>query len=297
MLLGISDIETDGLDPTVIHCWNIKVVDTRTGRVERTQYYDISKGNTIAGPPKVDKWVFHNGLDFDVKVLNDFLDGVIDPSKVLDTFIVSRLVNYSKFRTHSLKELGMYLGVYKDDYTGGWETRTTDMVDYCWQDIEVTHAILRRYWKYIIDPQWAPSMKVEHEMATICSNMGTNGFTFNEEKAMDLLHEVKTEMAALEGGFSRAFPPKRVEAKRLKYKKKKDGTLFSGISRAMLEYPDYEVTPSGDEVAFYTVAPFKPGSPKDRIDVLWEAGWKPYEKTKGHKDYYRSLWKGRVKSW
>ena len=41
----------------------------------------------------------------------------------------------------------------------------------------------------------------------------------------------------------------------------------------------------GDELICFDYQAFNPGSPVDRIDVLWDAGWKPVIKTKGHKKF------------
>jgi len=41
------------------------------------------------------------------------------------------------------------------------------------------------------------------------------------------------------------------------------------------------------ELVCYDFIDFNPASPKMRIERLWEAGWKPFEKTKGHIDYER----------
>ena len=292
MHIGVSDIETDGLDPTVIHCINIKIIDTKDWSVVRKiSWLDIPMSGHTVTIPKVDKWVFHNGLAFDVWVLNKF-NIKVDPKDVIDTIVVSKLVNYSKFRTHSLKELGEYLRVYKGEYTGGWDTRTPEMVEYCWGDVDVTVAVVKHYWKYITDPAWAKSMRVEHDMAIICQDMHDNGFTFNEGKAAYLLYDIKEEMSSLEGRFGKAFPPTRVEAKRLVYKTKKNGELFSGITKALVQYPDNELVDG--ELICYTLRPFNPSSPKDRVEVLWNAGWSPYDKTVGHKKFLREIWSKKL---
>lgn len=286
MKLFVSDIETDGFDPSVIHCFFGKVVDTDTWKVEGTHRWVDLKGRGSQIVPEAIP-VFHNGLNFDVPVLNKFYPELIDPHKVVDTFVVSRLVNYSKFRTHSLEELGRYLKMPKGTFNGPWDKRTKEMEDYCWQDVDVTIAVLKHYWPQISDPSWKKALRVEHEMAIICKDMQDNGFYFNDEKALDILHEVQAEQTTLESSFKKEFLPRRVEAKRIKYRTKKDGTLFSGVSKTLSEYPDHER--DGEDLVCYTEREFNPGSPRDRIDALWDAGWTPYLKTKGHKKWLREF--------
>ena len=78
--------------------------------------------------------------------------------KVTDTLIPSRLceanlaekdtIRHTKDpesflradRSHSLKAWGLRLGDYKDDYDGGWENYSQEMMDYCIQDTQVTKA-------------------------------------------------------------------------------------------------------------------------------------------------------------
>jgi hypothetical protein len=126
-------------------------------------------------------------------------------------------------------------------------------------------------------------MRVEHDMAIVSWDMNQNGFSFNKTEAEGLLSEVDFEMKTLEDSFQKEFPPKLVEVNRLKYRTKKDGTLFSTVEEAMTKYPLTKV--EGDELLCFDYEAFNPGSPIDRIDVLWGAGWKPWMKTKGHKKH------------
>ena len=86
-----------------------------------------------------------------------------------------------------------------------------------------------------------------------------------------------------------------VESKRLKYRKTKDGKLFSAVQKAMDSCVKYEVKES--ELICYEYKDFNPGSGPDKIDVLWDAGWKPFEKTKGHIAAEREAWKENRRQW
>ena len=284
MKIFLADCEADGLDPSVIHCVYVKSWPDG----QKYSFTDMKAFEHFVDTEKPDRWVFHNGLGYDVRVLNKIIRAdLIDPYKVVDTLVVSKLVNYKNFSTHSLKEIGTYLKVFKGDYTGGWDTYTKEMGDYCEQDVEVLEAIFKFYKKEIFSLEWRKALRVEHDMAIICSQMSLDGFKFNLEKAKVLLSSIDKEIEDVENKLKEAFPPSMQEVKRLKYRTYKDsGEPVASIKEAMEKYPQYYVTPEQELVCLDFVE-FNPASPKDRIDALWKAGWKPVDKTEGHKDYLK----------
>jgi DNA polymerase-1 len=283
MKILFQDIETDGLDPTKIHCICTKLRGSDEVRffTYMDEYFDYIVG---LNP---DIYVFHNGLGFDVPVINKLVSpGLIPHEKVIDTMVVSKLFDYKNFNTHSLEELGKFVGVHKLEYEGDWDTCTEEMIRYCHQDVAVTEAIFELFWPIIQDPAWKQALRTEHDMAALCHTMSTNGFKFDKFNAMSTLDEIVKEMGELEDSFRTAFPPKLVEVNRIKYRYKKDGELYNTVINAMNVYPKTER--EGDMLVCYDYKEFNPGSPKDRIDTLWEAGWKPFDKTDGHKKSLRS---------
>ena len=276
-MLVLADCEANGLNPDKLHCVSVK--ELNKGKV--TRFTDSTEFWKWVNSRKITKWFFHNGLNYDVPVLNNLVSPtLIDPKDVVDTQVVSKLVNYQKFQTHSLRELGEYLGVYKGDYEGGWEKYTEEMGEYCDQDVLVLEAIVNHYWKYLTDPSWIDSMRLEHDIAILCREMSDNGFLFDVPKAQGLLKNVKAEMSDLESSFRDAFGTRREELKRCKHRVKNDGSLYGNVKKDFETYDDIEI--DGEEYVVYHQVEFNPGSPKERIDALWDAGWKPTDKTKGH---------------
>lgn len=282
----LADTEANGLDPTKIHFIRVKTLDGFS-----FTFFDMDTFTAWVKAYQPHKWVFHNGLGYDVWVINKLVAPLINPRDVIDTAVVSRLVNYKKFNTHSLKELGEFLGVHKGDYTGSWDECNDEMVKYGEQDVEVLHAIWSYFLPQIKDPAWAKAMRVEHDMAIICQDQHNNGFYFDKPTAEVMLVEITQEMKALEDNFATTYPPKLVEVNRIKYRLKKDGSLYSNVEEAYTKYPMTRV--EGDELLCFDYEAFNPGSPKHRIDVLWDAGWKPTVKTKGYKKFEKANRYGR----
>lgn len=292
MKIVAMDIETDGLDATKI--WVICAKDVSTG--EKKTFLNVHDNPTdfVDYCKTVGRFVFHNGLGFDVPVINRLLGYTIDPKKVIDTLIVSRMVDYEIKDGHSLDAWGKRLGLYKGNHTD-WSCLSQEMVDYCVNDVEVTVKLYNKFKSVIFDKEWAQSLRCEHDIQTLCEDMHQSGFKFNKDKAEQYLEEILQRMATLEAGFQKDFPPKLEEVNRLKYRVKADGDLHASVIKALDKYENTKV--DGEELVCYGYVSFDPGSPKQRIDRLWEAGWKPTEKTKGHLLYEREQRDRARKSW
>lgn len=274
MRIAVIDIETDSVDATVIWCIVTREVDTSHHKVWLAPFDDFLKYSKT-----VDLWIAHNGLTFDIPVINRLLNTNLDYRKVIDTFVVSRLVNYSNFTTHGLDEIGASLGVRKIPFSD-YSQLTPEMIEYCKQDVDVTLKVYNFYKKYIWDESWSKSLRLEHDTVLICEDMKTNGFAFDRDGAEGLLSSVTSRMAELEEVFQEQWPPELVEVNRLKYRVRQDGELFSSVSDALGKYPKTEV--QGSELVCFDYKPFNPGSTPQRVEKLWAAGWEPTEKTKTH---------------
>lgn len=286
MKIVAMDAETDGLDPTRI--WVICSKDLDTG--ETMEFLNPShvreeKDRFIAYCRTVGKFVFHNGLGFDVPVIHKLVSPDCIPSdSVVDTLIVSRMVDYDIKDGHGLEAWGKRLGLFKGNHKD-WSRLSQEMIDYCHQDVAVTCALFERFKKVIFDKAWAGALRCEHDIQILCEEMTTNGFKFDKQKAEEYLSEIENRMSELESGFQRDFPPKLQEVNRLKFRVKEDGSFYSTVVKAKEKYPVTHV--DGEELICMDWVSFDPASPRQRIDRLWEAGWKPVEKTKGHIEYER----------
>lgn len=274
MRIAVIDIETDAIDATVIWCIITREADSTEHKVWLHPFTDF-----LEYAKTVDFWVAHNGLTFDIPVINRLLNTNLDLKKVIDTFVISRLVSYSSFQTHGLDELGASLGIRKKPFND-FSQLTPVMIEYCKQDVDVTLKVYNFYKKYIWDESWAKAIRLEHDTVLVCEDMRANGFCFDKETAGELLSSVTSRMAELESLFQEQWPPELVEVSRIQYRMTKKGELFATVTNAIERYPKTEV--QGEELVCYDYQTFNPGSTIQRVRKLWEAGWQPTEKTKTH---------------
>lgn len=276
----VFDIEANGFRPTIIWCICAEDVDTGkryTWRFDEDPCFTEFK--KLA--PSVTRWIAHNGLGYDVPWVNQLLGYTIDPQLVVDTFVVSRLTNYPGYRTHSLDEIGQSIGFPKTDYTGGWDMISDEMVSYCEDDVTVNVALYKRLFAKVVDmPEWQSSLRCEHNMAIICHDLHMQGFHFNRELAETTLAQLNERVQEVEAEFNRIWPPELREVGRIKYRVRMDGQLYGNVQAAIDNRPKTER--DGEELVLYDWHTFKPGSSKQRVERLWEAGWEPTEKTDAH---------------
>lgn len=292
MRICIADIETNRLEnPDKLWIFGGKELDT--GKLIRHEPFrgEKERQEAIEWAETVDLWVGHNFLSFDAKWSNILLGKkVIDPRKVIDTLIVSRLIKYDRPTPkgcksgHSLKAHGIRLGVHKGDFHE-FEEYSQKMVDYWEGDIDTTEALYNNFKKYIWDKDWAKSLRCEHDTQRQLDEQQWYGFDFNKEKAEEIWREVRDEMDELERIIQYDYPPELKEVKRIIYKINKDGSESKRVQENKEKYPMTQV--DGEELVCFDHVPFNPGSSTQRVEKLWEAGWKPFEKTKTHQQFGR----------
>ena len=234
---AIVDIETDSLDATKVHCIVAKDIDS--GRVYPfppdlvTEFKSWSLG--------VKQFIMHNGLSFDAPVLNRLLGTNIKPSQVLDTLVLSQLFNPIR-DGHSLKAWGERLGFPKGD-VDTFEVYTPDMLEYCKQDVNITHKVFQELEKESKGFS-AYSSEIEHKIRVIIDQQERNGFAIDMQKAMSLYNLLKDEADKLEKWSVDYFDPTVVKLKtKTKY------------------------------------IPFNIGSRQQIADRIMKLGWKPKQHT------------------
>ena len=246
---AVIDIETNGLRQEVIK--NNYTIPKAT-KIHCIVAKDIDTGKVYPFPPDmlhgfrdwsvgVEKFIMHNGISFDGFILNKFLNTNITTSKVIDTMLLSQLVDPLLDGGHSLKMWGIRLGLPKGDMES-FEEYNPDMLDYCIQDVEITHALFNKLSKSPAVSQ--QSLILEQKVRQVIDKQEENGFAFNLEEATKLFCSIEEERKSLETEAVNTFPPKEIKLKtKTNYK------------------------------------PFNIGSRQQQVEVLISKGWKPKDKT------------------
>ena len=136
----IVDIETDDLDATVIHVACTRVVGTEDRRT-------FTAENMAELPDYLRSfdWMYgHNAVNFDIPVINRLLDADLDLAKVRDTMLISQLLWPDRPGGHSLRAWGDRLEDAKIDFHDWSLGATAEMIEYCRQDVDLTHRVLKQ---------------------------------------------------------------------------------------------------------------------------------------------------------
>jgi len=229
---------------------------------------------------RVSCWIGHNIIAYDLPQLARLIQLKVDYSQTIDTLVISKLLNCNLSGGHSLEAWGERLGSKKIHFSN-FESFSKEMVEYCIQDVEVTHKLFLKFKDYIYSPMWKKALRVEHDLAVICKEMQDNGFYFDINSCLHLHKEICAELDALTKEMRSAFPPKTKLIKEVHPRSTAHGTIHRGDFRWL---SDGNLTPYsvGSPFSLFEYEPFNPGSPKQIVERLNSAGWRPYEKTKGH---------------
>lgn len=276
----VADIETDSLTPNII--WIIGAADLDTDEYFSFERPDLHPQAFAQFAATVGTWVGHNFLAFDLPAIRRLVPDVhIDPACVVDTLVVSKLLNYNIEGGHSLEAWGKRFGQPKPALAD-FSALTDEMRLRVEGDVALNYTLYKHYAKYIENPAWKEALDTEHQMVLVCLDMQANGFTFDIDAARVLYQKIKEEVSQLHAELQAAFPPRSKLVKVVTPKETKHGTLSLTDFRFLGPNPDltpYSVGASFSRIVF---VPFNPGSPTQVVERLNEAGWKPFEKTVGH---------------
>lgn len=293
----VLDIEANGLEnPDQIWLIVCKDIDTgvfsifrnvTTDDAERIRFLEFTSG--------VEQWIGHNLLGYDALHISSLL-GIDIKDKCLDTFILSKLIDFSRPK-HSLESYGEEFRTVKGDFTE-WKSRDLfdkdsslfrQLEEYCIQDVNINHKVYLKYLRYILNKDHLRSISLEHKFQSLVINtLETNGFLLDVKKAQGILDKVILELAKLDLEILKVFPPKEVLVREFIPKATKFGTISKSSIPVSLRdrISDYEI---GQTYRQTKLVSFNPSSHKQIIAVLNEAGWKPIDKTKAHIELEREI--------
>jgi len=214
------DIESNGLLDEVHSIWCIVCREVDTGVVR--SFTDDEIDHALDLLANADEIIGHNIIDYDIPAIQIVYPNWTTKAKVTDTLVLSRLIHGDMFNedaernfsvskfpkklwgSHSLKAWGLRLGDFKGEYIGGWGGFCEEMLTYCIQDTQVTDTLYKKLMK--TEPS-KKSIDLEHRMASICREIGNNGWTFDEKKAGELYAELAQKRHVIEEDLKELFPP------------------------------------------------------------------------------------------
>jgi len=193
------DIETDGLDATTIWC-----AVCRNNGVSEVICNEKDFKAYVSDRPNA-SWVFHNGIGFDVPVLDRLWNVSFDRSRIVDTLVLSRLADPSRSGGHSLRNWGNTLGFAKGDHND-WSQLTPEMIDYCLRDVELTEAVYNKL-KAELDGFKQESVDLEHQVQWLMQQQEDNGWLLDQRLCHLLVAKFKERMNEIEADLQAVFPP------------------------------------------------------------------------------------------
>ena len=268
------DIETDGINATKVWCIAVhNHYDEKTKVWYPEQGWDINENgsfNDWVQSEEVDTIVFHNGIAFDVPVLEGLCGTDFSNVRVEDTLILSQLDNPRREGGHSLSNWGEYLGFSKGDHSD-WSKLSTEMVDYCIRDTEITTKVYKIMMQKRLSKD---AIELEYSIKKHCALQEKNGWLFDEHGAVHILQQVNADLREAEEKVHKTFSPLPVwqSKKPVENRFKADGTR----SKYYQDEVDLGCHTNDDEdYGYWTYPELKLGSRQQVGRHLMHYGWKP----------------------
>lgn len=261
----VFDIETDGLDPTVIHC--IVTMD-ENGEIRR--YNHAEEGNFTLGLEalaEADVLIGHNIIGYDLWAIRKLYPDWTTSAEIKDTLVYSRLgwpnireLDHQKkwgdlekkSGSHSLGAWGDRLGFKKWSHVvedkSMFERWSRELEDYCQRDVEVNHRFWQECKKKDLNEG---SVNLEHRIFTLMHDMEHYGFLFDRRKGERLYARLCSQRDRIREEMKSIFPTK--------------------VTERISEKTGRKLKPKVEE--------FNPGSRKQIAERFMERGWKPTEFT------------------
>ena len=242
----------------------------------------------------VEKWVAHNGLCFDFTVCDRLLGTSFLHCiwSLIDTLVLSRLIDYNIEGGHSLEAWGIRLGYPKIEFHE-FDVYSEEMLTYCVRDVDLLYKLfIEIFLPYYESEEWQPAIELEHTCAILAEEMSATGFPFDIDTARLLFTQFTERLAVLDKEIISAFPPKVILQKQITPRATKHGTIHKGDFRWLkptdgrVDLSPYSIGCPFSRVEFVN---FNPGSVKQIVERMNQAGWEPVEKTKKHQEIEREL--------
>lgn len=251
----ILDLECDNLldKVTKIHCIVMKDINTNEVFTDKNVCIEkIKEAKMLIG---------HNIIAFDMPVIKKILN-IKTKAELFDTLVATRLI-YAHIKevdfklmhngfpknligSQSLKAWGYRLKMHKGEKPQSWDTFTPEMLKYCEQDVHVTHTL---YNKILSKEYSEESLKLEHDVQLLCTEMMSNGIGFDTAAAKKLYASLSDEREKLGLELQKFFPPWIEETKFIPKRDNKKMGYKAGVT--FIKKKEIQFNPnSRDHIAF-----------------------------------------------
>jgi hypothetical protein len=270
----VFDIETDGLDPTLIH---VMSWSNDFGEVRSTYDYDEMRHVLLNSPTLIG----HNIIRYDIPVVEKIL-GIKIVSRLIDTLGLSWYLNHWKTK-HGLSEYGLEYGVPKPSIDD-WENLTPE--DYkhrCQEDVRINNVLwdklsykLRKLYKEDKDRDRLVDY-LTFKLQCAASQEALR-WKLDVPKAEDHLAEWEALKAEKVELLADAMPKRGITAVRTKPKvmERKDGSI-SALGEKWIELCKEQLQPPTTQSITVTTGYERanPNSTDQVKDWLFSLGWEP----------------------
>ena len=153
----VFDLEANGLYDDKINkdgsvskaadtIWCIVAKDIETGKVMQFTR-EIRGFSTETGIDRglrvlahAEELIGHNIIDYDLRLIKKLYPSFCPNGKILDTMILSQLLNPDRVNGHSLGQYGKELGHPKPEHED-WSQFSPEMLHRCTEDVEINHKV------------------------------------------------------------------------------------------------------------------------------------------------------------
>lgn len=271
----VFDIETDGLNPSKIHCLSYTSdgveYKTLTEYADMKQLLENEKG-----------LIGHNIMRYDIPVLERILDIKIK-SRLYDTLPMSWVMNYDRGK-HGLDSFGDEFGIPKPVVTDWSEQPVEVYIHRCVEDVKINWKLwknlLKRFMFVYKDKKNLDKFFGYLSFKMNCANAAERvGWKIDLQLAEDSITTLKGQQAEKVKELREVMPMRKVMSVKTKPKVclKKDGSVSTHGKRwfDLLSASGLPSNYEGDVTVVKGVEDSNPNSPDQVKDWLFGLGWEP----------------------
>lgn len=229
-----------------VRFWVVVITDIRTMNSVVIKGSDITAERLKEEFDKYDVIVAHHGHKYDLVMLmlgnlleykigylgeKDIFNGV--EKRLLDTHIISRVLYPDRFGGHSLKAWGERVGIKKIEYRENLINlgvmKSSDpkgheftfyhesMDEYCIMDTVVTAHAFKALSKEMSGDRdsWTLALQMEHKLADLAIRRESLGFSFDKERALELVEGLSTIMEDIKKEVDPILPDKKLSQSKI----------------------------------------------------------------------------------